>query len=64
VNGDLLGAYDRFTPRFAKRYAEMQTVMQDAFRSFADEVRAGSFPTKEHGFSISRDVLEQLEAGL
>lgn len=64
VNGDLLGAYDRFTPRFAKRYAEMQTVMQDAFRSFAEEVRSGSFPTREHGFSISRDVLEQLEAGL
>ena len=64
VNGDLLGAYDRFTPRFAKRYAEMQTVMQDAFRSFADEVRAGAFPTKEHGFSISREVLERLEAEL
>lgn len=64
VNGDLLGAYDRFTPRFAKRYAELQTVMQDAFRSFAEEVRAGEFPTREHGFSISRDVLEQLEAEL
>lgn len=62
VNGDLLGAYDRFTPRFAKRYAEMQTVMQEAFQSFANEVRAGEFPTKEHGFSISRDVLDQLEA--
>ncbi|CAN5635918.1 3-methyl-2-oxobutanoate hydroxymethyltransferase [soil metagenome] len=64
VNGDLLGAYDRFTPRFAKRYAELQSVMQDAFRSFADEVRSGAFPTKEHGFAISRDVLEQLEGGM
>lgn len=61
VNGDLLGAYDRFTPRFAKRYAEMQTIMQDAFRSFASEVRAREFPTKEHGFSIGRDVLDQLQ---
>ncbi len=62
VNADLLGAYDRFTPRFAKRYTELQTVMQDAFRSFADEVRAKEFPAHEHGFSISREVLQQLEA--
>lgn len=63
VNGDLLGSYDQFTPRFAKRYAELQTTMQDAFRLFASEVREGSFPAKEHGFSIPRGVLAELEPG-
>ncbi|HEX2282123.1 MAG TPA: 3-methyl-2-oxobutanoate hydroxymethyltransferase [Thermomicrobiales bacterium] len=63
VNGDLLGSFDQFTPRFAKRYADLQSTMQDAFRSFADEVRQGSFPSREHGFSISRSVLAEIDPG-
>lgn len=62
VNADLLGSYDRFMPRFAKRYAELQTEMQRAFGAFAEDVRAGAFPTHEHGFSISRSVLEAIDA--
>lgn len=61
VNGDLLGSFDKFTPRFAKQYASLQETMQDAFRSFASDVRAGVFPSQEHGFSISRSVLADLE---
>ena len=63
VNGDLLGSYDKFTPRFARRYAELQESMQVAFRSFADEVRSGEFPAREHGFAISRDVLDAIDSG-
>ena len=37
-------------PRFVKRYAEVADVIQDAARAFADEVRAGEFPTKAHSF--------------
>ncbi len=44
VNGDLLGLFDRFTPRFAKRYAELSSTMREAFGEFAREVRNGSFP--------------------
>lgn len=62
VNGDLLGSFDRFTPRFAKRYSELQTIMQDAFREFATEVRSGEFPMAEHTFSLNRGVLAQLES--
>jgi 3-methyl-2-oxobutanoate hydroxymethyltransferase len=62
VNGDLLGLFDRFTPRFAKRYAELSTTITAAFGQFASEVRAGSFPEHEHGFAIPSAVLRQLEA--
>jgi 3-methyl-2-oxobutanoate hydroxymethyltransferase len=61
VNGDLLGLFDRFTPRFAKRYAELSTTIQTAFGAFADEVRDGSFPEDSHGFAIPSTVLRQLE---
>jgi 3-methyl-2-oxobutanoate hydroxymethyltransferase len=62
VNGDLLGMFDRFTPRFAKRYAEVSSVVRQAFMEFADEVRSGAFPEDEHGFAIPSAVLRELEA--
>lgn len=61
VNGDLLGLFDRFTPRFAKRYAEISQMMTAAFGAFAEDVRAGNFPEDEHGFAIPSAVLRQLE---
>lgn len=62
VNGDLLGSFDRFTPRFAKQYANLAATMRDAFSSFAAEVRSGEFPANEHGFAMSREVIAALEA--
>lgn len=62
VNGDLLGMFDRFTPRFARRYAEVSTVVRDAFAAFADDVRSGAFPEDEHGFAIPSAVLRELES--
>jgi 3-methyl-2-oxobutanoate hydroxymethyltransferase len=62
VNADLLGSYDRFTPRFAKQYSNLLGAMTDAFGAFRDEVRAGAFPTQEHGFAMSREVIAALEA--
>lgn len=61
VNADLLGSFDRFTPRFAKQYTNLLESMRDAFQSFATEVRAGEFPTQEHGFAMQRDVIAALE---
>ncbi|HUG14805.1 MAG TPA: 3-methyl-2-oxobutanoate hydroxymethyltransferase [Thermomicrobiales bacterium] len=61
VNADLLGSYDRFTPRFARQYTNLLDAMRVAFSSFADEVRSGEFPTQEHGFAMSREVIAALE---
>jgi 3-methyl-2-oxobutanoate hydroxymethyltransferase len=61
VNGDLLGSFDKFTPKFARRYADLQETMREAFRGFSDDVRSGEFPAREHGFSISREVLEAID---
>jgi 3-methyl-2-oxobutanoate hydroxymethyltransferase len=63
VNGDLLGSFDKFTPKFARRYADLQESMREAFRAFSDDVRSGEFPAREHGFSISREVLDAIDSG-
>ena len=47
---DMAGMRRGRAPRFVKRYADAATVIQDAARAFADEVRGGRFPAPEHGF--------------
>jgi len=47
---DVLGLCDRFTPKFAKRYAELWTAAADAISAYAREVRSRSFPTDGHSF--------------
>lgn len=37
-------------PRFIKRYADLRSIMLDAARTYADEVRTGTFPTTAHSF--------------
>jgi 3-methyl-2-oxobutanoate hydroxymethyltransferase len=49
---DLLGIFDRFTPRFAKRYAELSAEMQRALGAYREDVRQRRFPDAEHSFSI------------
>ncbi|MCV2393801.1 3-methyl-2-oxobutanoate hydroxymethyltransferase [Actinotalea sp. M2MS4P-6] len=39
-----------WSPRFAKRFADLRGVLGDAARAYGDEVRAGTFPDAEHSF--------------
>jgi 3-methyl-2-oxobutanoate hydroxymethyltransferase len=53
---DLLGLTPTLRPRFVKRYAELFEAGVDAVRTYCDEVRAGVFPSEEHGFGeVKRD---------
>lgn len=60
VYQDMLGMFSDFTPKFVKRYANVGEMMTNAFRAYADDVKSGAFPGKEHTFAISDDVLEKL----
>ena len=52
---DILGLFDRFTPRFVKRYAELHAQMGSAIAEYRDEVQAGSFPAAEHTVDMPED---------
>ncbi len=54
VVNDLLGFDLDFSPRFLKRYAEMQPEMVKAVQSYVEEVRSGAFPTADHSFHRRR----------
>jgi 3-methyl-2-oxobutanoate hydroxymethyltransferase len=52
VTHDLLGLYDRFTPKFARRYAELGATMRAAFAAYRDDVTSRAFPAKEHTYAM------------
>jgi 3-methyl-2-oxobutanoate hydroxymethyltransferase len=56
VCNDLLGFDTSFSPRFLKRYAELQDPMIAAFKDYISEVRSGSFPAEEHSFQRSTET--------
>ncbi len=47
---DYLGLTDTFSPKFLKRYATLADTVRDATATYAEEVRAGAFPTDDHSF--------------
>ncbi len=50
VCNDLLGLDMAFSPKFLKRYAELQSPITQAVSEYVREVRAGTFPADEHSF--------------
>ena len=60
VTHDLLGLLDRFTPRFVKRYAELHTVMRQAFHAYMEDVSARRFPAEEHSVEMPEEEWQAL----
>ncbi|HEY6546668.1 MAG TPA: 3-methyl-2-oxobutanoate hydroxymethyltransferase [Vicinamibacteria bacterium] len=52
VSHDLLGVSDGFTPKFAKRYAELHVEVARALAAYRDEVKARAFPAPEHTYAM------------
>lgn len=48
VTHDLLGLFDRFTPKFVRQYANLHAEIASAFEAYIDDVEAGQFPSTEH----------------
>jgi 3-methyl-2-oxobutanoate hydroxymethyltransferase len=60
VTHDLLGLFDRFTPKFVRRYAELGALAEAAARTFVSDVASGAFPAAEHAHRLAPAVLAQL----
>ncbi len=51
---DLLGFYEEIPP-FAKKYADLRSIIIDAVSRYAEEVRKGLFPSREHYFTMKKN---------
>ena len=60
VTHDLLGMFDRFTPKFVKQYASLNAEMQRAFGEYIADVQAKTFPTAEHTVEMADEEWAQL----
>ncbi len=57
---DLLGLSGEFRPKFARRYAELGPIIQDAARRYSDDVRSGEFPSAEETFQPEAPALRRV----
>jgi 3-methyl-2-oxobutanoate hydroxymethyltransferase len=60
VTHDLLGLFDRFTPKFVKQYADFHTAMQNAFASYLEDVGSKAFPAEEHSVEMAEEEWQAL----
>jgi len=60
VTHDVLGLFEKFTPKFSKRYAEFGAAMRQAFEAYVNDVKTGAFPAEEHSFPADTAVVEAL----
>lgn len=59
---DLLGLGGAFTPRHAKRYAELGEAVRDAVSAYAADVRSGAFPGEQQSTHMDAAALAEVRA--
>jgi 3-methyl-2-oxobutanoate hydroxymethyltransferase len=60
VSHDLLGLFDRFTPKFVKKYADFHSEMQRAFGEYIEDVQTKVFPAEEHSVDMAEEEWQAL----
>src|SRR3989338_5015163 len=61
VSYDLLGLFERFRPRFVKRYAELGEAVRQAVRAYAQDIRCGQFPGPEHTVAMKPEEFAKFQ---
>jgi len=60
VTHDLLGLFDRFTPKFVKKYADLHGEIARALSAYRDDAEARTFPASEHSVAMEDEEWEAL----
>lgn len=50
VTNDLLGLNTDFSPKFVKKFANLDEIVTNATKSYIEETRSGAFPDKDHSY--------------
>jgi 3-methyl-2-oxobutanoate hydroxymethyltransferase len=57
---DLLGIFEKFTPKFVKKYANLSQDILQALEKYKEEVEQGIYPGPEHSYHMQDEVLKQI----
>lgn len=60
VYHDVVGLFDRFTPKFCKQYAKLAPFVLEALSRYKTEVEQGFFPGPEHTFAMKPEEAEKM----
>ena len=60
VTHDMVGLFDRFTPKFVKQYVKINESINQAITSYKEDVEKRRFPGEKHAFTIKADELEKV----
>ena len=60
VTNDMVGLFDRFTPKFVKQYVKLAPSILEGFKKYKDEVEKGIFPDEAHSFTIKEEEIKKL----
>jgi len=64
VTYDLIGLFERFKPKFAKRYADVASTVRQAVSAYVRDVASGGFPAKEQSSTMSPEEFAKLRREL
>jgi len=60
VYQDMLGYTDGFTPKFVKKYADLHSIMLEAFSHYKQDCENRTYPGKANTFAISNEIISEL----
>ena len=60
VYQDMLGMFEDFVPKFVKQYGKIGSSIKESVKEYIKEVENGSFPDKQHSYSMDDEVLKRL----
>ncbi|MBR6162403.1 3-methyl-2-oxobutanoate hydroxymethyltransferase [bacterium] len=61
VIDDIIGKYGEFTPKFARKYADVKEIIFNSAKKYDEEVKSGVFPSEEHTFKMEKSEIEKFE---
>lgn len=60
VSDDVFGKFSEFTPKFARKFADLHLLIQNSAKQYVEEVKNGKFPSEEEIFNLSEEEIKQL----
>ena len=60
VYHDLVGLFERFTPKMVKQYINLAPQIREALIQYREEVEKGIFPGQEHSFTMKAEEADKI----
>lgn len=60
VADDILGKFSDFKPKFARRYADLKSIITNAAKNYINDVKDGCFPCETEIFNLKEEELKAL----